>query len=303
MKEVYIVDAVRTPVGRMGGTLKTAQAHELGAVVCKALMERTGLDPKLVEEVVIAQVKQNAKASNIARVISLMAGFPEEIPSYTLMMQCGSSMQSVHCAANDIRCGDVDVAVAGGVEAMSDTHFELWNARYGYNTGNNAIYDPIVEGARRAQPQDAYGAFGMGDTAENVAEAYGIQREAMDEFAFESQRRAAEAVAAGVFRGEIAPVVIPQRKKDPIVFDTDEQPRATTMEGLAKLKPVFRTDGKGKVTAGNSCGRSDCGAALLLMSGEKVRELGVKPMAKLVGQAIVGVDPRLMGIGPVPAVR
>ena len=266
-------------------------------------MERTGLDPKLVEEVVIAQVKQNAKASNIARVISLMAGFPEEIPSYTLMMQCGSSMQSVHCAANDIRCGDVDVAVAGGVEAMSDTHFELWNARYGYNTGNNAIYDPIVEGARRAQPQDTYGAFGMGDTAENVAEAYGIQREAMDEFAFESQRRAAEAVAAGVFRGEIAPVVIPQRKKDPIVFDTDEQPRATTMEGLAKLKPVFRTDGKGKVTAGNSCGRSDCGAALLLMSGEKVRELGVKPMAKLVGQAIVGVDPRLMGIGPVPAVR
>lgn len=303
MKEVYIVDAVRTPVGRMGGTLKTAQAHELGAVVCKALMERTGLDPKLVEEVVIAQVKQNAKASNIARVISLMAGFPEEIPSYTLMMQCGSSMQSVHCAANDIRCGDVDVAVAGGVEAMSDTHFELWNARYGYNTGNNAIYDPIVEGARRAQPQDTYGVFGMGDTAENVAEAYGIQREAMDEFAFESQRRAAEAVAAGVFRGEIAPVVIPQRKKDPIVFDTDEQPRATTMEGLAKLKPVFRTDGKGRVTAGNSCGRSDCGAALLLMSGEKVRELGVKPMAKLVGQAIVGVDPRLMGIGPVPAVR
>ena len=202
MKEVYIVDAVRTPVGRMGGTLKTAQAHELGAVVCKALMERTGLDPKLVEEVVIAQVKQNAKASNIARVISLMAGFPEEIPSYTLMMQCGSSMQSVHCAANDIRCGDVDVAVAGGVEAMSDTHFELWNARSGDNTG---IYDPIVEGARRAQPPDAYGAFGMGDTAENVAEAYGIQREAMDEFAFESQRRAAEAVAAGVFRGGNCP--------------------------------------------------------------------------------------------------
>ncbi len=303
MKEVFIVDAVRTPVGRMGGTLKTAQAHDLGALVCKALMERTGLDPKVVEEVVIAQVKQNAKASNIARVISLMSGFPEEIPSYTLMMQCGSSLQSVNCAANDIRCGDVDVAVAGGVEAMSDTHFELWNARYGYNTGNNVIYDPIVEGARRAQPQDAYGAFGMGDTAENVAEAYHIAREDMDEFAFESQRRAAAAIAAGVFKGEIVPVVIPQRKKDPIVFDTDEQPRETNMEALAKLKPVFRTDGKGKVTAGNSCGRSDCGAALLLMSGEKAAELGVKPMARIVGHTIVGVDPKLMGIGPVSAVR
>ena len=220
MREVYIVDAVRTPVGRMGGTLKNTQAHEMGGLVCKALMERTGLAPELVEEVVIAQVKQNAVASNIARVCALMAGFREEIPAYTLMMQCGSSLQSVNCAANDIRCGDVDVAVA-----------------------------------------------------------------------------------AGVFKDEIVPVVIPQRKKEPIVFDTDEQPRATTMEGLAKLKPVFRTDGKGKVTAGNSCGRSDAGAALLLMSGEKVKELGVKPMARIVAHAIVGVDPRIMGIGPVPAVR
>ena len=220
MREVYIVDAVRTPVGRMGGTLKNTQAHEMGGLVCKALMERTGLAPELVEEVVIAQVKQNAVASNIARVCALMAGFREEIPAYTLMMQCGSSLQSVNCAANDIRCGDVDVAVA-----------------------------------------------------------------------------------AGVFKDEIVPVMIPQRKKEPIVFDTDEQPRATTMEGLAKLKPVFRTNGKGKVTAGNSCGRSDAGAALLLMSGEKVKELGVKPMARIVAHAIVGVDPRIMGIGPVPAVR
>ncbi len=259
MREVYIVDAVRTPVGRMGGTLKNTQAHEMGGLVCKALMERTGLAPELVEEVVIAQVKQNAVASNIARVCALMAGFREEIPAYTLMMQCGSSLQSVNCAANDIRCGDVDVAVAGGVEAMSATHFELWNARYGYGTGNNVLVDPIVEGAKRAQPQETYGVFGMGDTAENVAEQFHISREDMDEFAFHSQRKAAEAVAAGVFKDEIVPVVIPQRKKEPIVFDTDEQPRATTMEGLAKLKPVFRTDGKGKVTAGDSCGRSDAG--------------------------------------------
>ena len=189
MREVYIVDAVRTPVGRMGGMLKNTQAHEMGGLVCKALMERTGLAPELVEEVVIAQVKQNAVASNIARVCALMAGFREEIPAYTLMMQCGSSLQSVNCAANDIRCGDVDVAVAGGVEAMSATHFELWNARYGYGTGNNVLVDPIVEGAKRAQPQETYGVFGMGDTAENVAEQFHISREDMDEFASTASAR------------------------------------------------------------------------------------------------------------------
>ena len=303
MREVYIVDAVRTPVGKMGGTLKSTRPDALGALVCKTLVERAGISADKVEEVVIAQVKQNAMASNIARVCALAAGFPEEIPSYTLMMQCGSSIQAVHCAANDIRCGDVDVAVAGGVESLSTTHFELWNARYGYGTGNNTLIDPIIEGARQAQPQATYGAFGMGDTAENVAEQYGISREDMDEFAFESQRRAIAAIAAGAFKNEIVPVVIPQRKKDPIVFDTDEQPRETTMEALAKLKPVFRTDGKGTVTAGNACGRSDAAAALLLMSGEKVKELGVKPMAKIIGQVAVGVDPKIMGIGPVPATR
>lgn len=303
MREVYIIDAVRTPVGKMGGALKTTQAHEMGGLVCKALLDRTGLSPNLVEEVVMGQVKQNAVASNIARVCSLMAGIPESASAYTVMMQCGTSLQSVYGAANDIRCGDVDVVIAGGVEAMSATHFELWNARYGYGTGNNAIIDPIVEGAKRAQPQDKYGVFGMGDTAENVAEQFHVSREDMDEFACESQRRATEAITAGVFRDEIVPVVLPQRKGEAIVFDTDEQPRVTSKEALAKLKPVFRTDGKGSVTAGNSCGRSDAGAALLLMSGEKARELGVKPMARIVAQASVGVDPRIMGVGPVGAFR
>ena len=325
MREVYIVDAVRTPVGRMGGTLKNTQAHEMGGLVCKALMERTGLAPELVEEVVIAQVKQNAVASNIARVCALMAGFREEIPAYTLMMQCGSSLQSVNCAANDIRCGDVDVAVAGGVEAMSATHFELWNARYGYGTGNNVLVDPIVEGAKRAQPQETYGVFGMGDTAENVAEQFHISREDMDEFAFHSQRKAAEAVAAGVFKDEIVPVVIPQRKKEPIVFDTDEQPRATTMEGLAKLKGAFPVGPEGveneivhtfeptqvheadahkhvqRVTAGNASGINDGAAAIVLASGEAVEKYGLKPMARLVSWGQGGVDPKIMGVGPVPA--
>jgi len=303
MKEVYIAAAVRTPVGRMGGTLKSVTAHQLGSTACKALLERSGIAPEQVDELVFAQAKQNAKASNIARVVSLMAGLPEEVPAYTLMMQCGSSIQAVHCAANDIRCGDADVVIAGGVEAMSDTPFELWSARYGYGTGDGMIYDPIVEGARNAQPHDPYGVFGMGDTAENVAEAYNISREDMDQFALESQRRAIAAIQAGLFKEEIVPVLVPQRKKDPIVFDTDEQPRESTLEGLAKLKPVFRTDGKGKVTAGNSCGRSDAAAALLLVSGEKLKELGLKPMARIVAQAAAGVDPRLMGIGPVSAVR
>ncbi|MCQ2555300.1 MAG: thiolase family protein [Clostridia bacterium] len=303
MREVYVVDAVRTPVGKIGGSLKDVEAHDLGAHVCKALMERTGLSKDIVEEVVFAQVKQNAIASNMARVVSLAAGFREEIPSYTLMMQCGSSIQSVICAANDIRIGDYDVVVAGGVESLSKTHFELWNARYGYGTGNNVFYDPIIEGARRAQPQNMYGAFGMGDTAENVADKYNITREEMDEFALASQNKAIAAIKAGVFKDEIAPVVIPQRKKDPIIFDTDEQPRESTLEGLQKLKPVFRTDGQGKVTAGNSCGRSDAAAAVLLMSGEMVEKLGVKPICKLVTQATVGVDPKLMGIGPVTAVQ
>lgn len=303
MSDVYLIDAVRTPVGRMGGALKNTQAHALGAVVCKALLERTGLSPALVQEVVFAQVKQNAMASNIARVCALMAGIPEESAAYTLMMQCGSSIQAVHCGANDIRCGDADVVVAGGVEALSTTHFELWNARYGYGTGNGKLIDPITEGALRAQPHEQYGVFGMGDTAENVAERYHISREDMDVFACESQRRALAAIANGSFRGEIAPVSLPQKKGEPILFATDEQPRASSLEDLAKLPPVFRKDGTGTVTAGNSCGRSDCGAALLLMSGEKVKELGVTPMARLVGQMIVGVDPRYMGIGPVSAVQ
>ena len=303
MREVYIVDAVRTACGKMGGSLKKFTADEMAAIVLRNILERTGIKGEQVEEVVIAQVKQNAKASNIARMAALKAGYPEEVPAYTLMMQCGSSLQSVNCAVNDILCGDCDVAVAGGVEAMSDTHFELWNARYGYGTGNNQIYDPIVEGARNAQPHETYGVFGMGDTAENVAEKYDISREEMDAFALQSQTRAIAAIKAGVFKNEIVPIMIPQKKADPICFDTDEQPRESTMEGLAKLKPVFRTDGKGKVTAGNSCGRTDAAAVLLLMSGEKVKELGIKPIAKVVGHAITGVDPRYMGIGPVSAVQ
>ena len=301
MREVYIVDAVRTPVGRMGGTLKNTQAHEMGGLVCKALMERTGLAPELVEEVVIAQVKQNAVASNIARVCALMAGFREEIPAYTLMMQCGSSLQSVNCAANDIRCGDVDVAVAGGVEAMSATHFELWNARYGYGTGNNVLVDPIVEGAKRAQPQETYGVFGMGDTAENVAEQFHISREDMDEFAFHSQRKAAEAVAAGVFKDEIVPVVIHNKKKGDIVIDTDEHPiRNCSYETISKMKAVFTPDGV--TTAANASGINDAAAAVIVMSADKAKELGIKPMAKMINMCSAGVEPKYMGIGPAYAI-
>lgn len=304
MKEVYIVAAARTAIGKMGGTLKDVQPEELARVVLEALPQRAGIQKSDVESVVFAQARQNTDAANLGRVAALMAGYPESVPAFTIMMQCSSGMQAVHTAADQIRCGHADVVVAGGVESMSNAIFYIRNARYGLGVGTTELVDSITEGQHRSQPISIYGKFGMGDTAENVAEKYGISREDQDAFAAESQRRAAKALADGVFKDEIVPVVIPVRKGDPIVFDVDEYPRpGTTAEILGKLKPVFRRDGKGSVTAGNACGRNDGAAALILMSGEKVKELGVKPLARIVSQASVGVDPRYMGIGPIAASR
>ena len=304
MKEVYIVAAARTAIGKMGGTLKDVQPEELARVVLEALPQRAGIQKSDVESIVFAQARQNTDAANLGRVAALMAGYPESVPAFTIMMQCSSGMRAVHTAADQIRCGHADVVVAGGVESMSNAIFYIRNARYGLGVGTTELVDSITEGQLRSQPIDIYGKFGMGDTAENVAEKYGISREDQDAFAAESQRRAAAALEAGIFRDEIVPVVIPVRKGDPIVFDVDEYPRpSTTAEILGKLKPVFRRDGKGSVTAGNACGRNDGAAALILMSGEKVKELGVKPLARIVSQASVGVDPRYMGIGPIAASR
>jgi len=304
MREVYIVAAARTAIGSLGGALKTVQPETLAAEVLKELPKRAGITADKIDSVILGQTRQSTDAANIARVALLMADYPETVPAYTIMMQCSSGMQAIHSAVDSIRCGNDDIVVAGGVESLSNAIFYLRNARYGLGVGTTEMVDSITEGQIRSQPLDKYGRFGMGDTAENVAEKYGITRERQDAFAYQSQMRTKAAMEKGIFDEEIVPVYIPQRKGDPICFDKDEFPRPnTTLEGLAKLKPVFRKDGKGSVTAGNACGRNDGAAALLLMSGEKVKELGIKPMAKLIGYSTAGVDPRVMGIGPVPAVR
>ena len=298
-KEIVLAGACRTALGKFGGTLTNTPAVELGAIVIKEAIRRAGIKPEDVDEVLMGNVLQAGLGQSPARQAAVKAGIPVEVPALTINNVCGSGLKVVNMAAAMIEAGEADVMVVGGMENMSAAPYAMPQARFGYRMNDGKLVDVMIKDGL----WDAFNDYHMGITAENVAEKYGITRQAMDEFAFESQRRAAAAIRAGVFKNEIIPVVIPQRKKDPIVFDTDEQPRETSLEALAKLKPVFRTDGKGLVTAGNSCGRSDAGAALLLMSGEKVKELGVKPMARIVGQAIVGVDPRLMGIGPVPAVR
>jgi len=304
MKEVYIAAAARTAIGKIGGTLKTVQPEELARVVLEALPARAGIGKSDIDSVVFAQARQNTDAANLARVAALMAGYPETVAAYTIMMQCSSSMQAIHSAADHIRCGHADVVAAGGVESLSNAIFYLRNARYGIGVGSTELVDSITEGQFRSQPVDIYGRFNMGDTAENVAEKYGISREDQDAFAVQSQQRAARAIENGIFRDEIVPVSVPARKGEPIVFDVDEFPKAsTTMESLSRLKPVFRKDGKGSVTAGNACGRNDGAAGVILMSGEKAGELGVKPLARIIGQASAGVDPRYMGIGPIDATK
>ncbi len=302
MRDVYIAAAARTAIGKLGGALKTIQPEELSRVVLEALPARAGIAKDQIDEIVWAQTRQSTDAANIARVAALMADYPESIPAYTIMMQCSSGMKSIHCAADSIRLGNTESAIAGGVESLSNAIFYIRGARYGLGVGTTQLVDSITEGQLRSQPIDKYGSFSMGNTAENIAEKYEISREDQDAFACRSQNLAEEAVKSGVFKDEIVPVMVPQRKADPICFDTDEFPRfGTSMEGLAKLKPVFRTDGKGTVTAGNACGRNDGAAGVVLMSGEKVKELGVKPLAKIIGQASTGVDPRFMGIGPISA--
>ena len=301
MRDVFVVDAVITATGKMGGTLKSIQPEDLAVCVLRAIAERSGLDTALVDEVLLGQSRQCTDAANIARVAALRAGYPAETAATSLMVQCGSGMKAVHVGADSIRCGHQELVVAGGTESLSNAPYYLRGARYGYGVGNAELVDSVTEGQLRSQPIEIYGSFNMGVTAENIAEKYGIGREEQDEFALESHLRARRATDDGRFRDEIVPVLVPQKKADPIVFERDEQIRDTSLEKMAKLKPVFRAGGT--VTAGNACGRSDGASALLLMSGERVRELGVKPMAKIIGQGISGVDPRFMGLGPIESSR
>ena len=301
MNDVVIVSAVRTALGRLGGTLKDVQPEELARVVITAALERSGLDPAAVDEVIFGQTKQSADAANLARVAALRAGFPVEVPAYTVMRQCGSGLQAVANAVQAIRCGEAEIVVAGGVESMSLAPYYLRGARFGFVSGNSVVVDPNTESQPRSQPYEVYGDLTMGLTAENLAEQYEISREEQDAFALRSQERAWAAIESGRFRDEIVPVEAPQKKGPPAVFAVDEYPRHTSLEQLAALPAVFREGGS--VTAGNSSGRNDGAACLVVMAEAAARERGVTPLATVRAHAVAGVDPRIMGIGPVPATR
>ncbi len=298
MKEVVIIDAVRTPVASFGGALTGVPAVELGTIVVKELIKRTGIDPAQIDEMVFGCVLQGGQGQNVARQVLIRSGIPETVPAMTINKVCASGLRSVSLAAQMIKAGDADVVIAGGTENMSAAPYALTRARWGARMNNDSMVDLMIHDGL----WEAFNNYHMGMTAENVAEKYGITREQQDEFSAMSQQRAERAIREGRFKDEIVPVIIPQRKGDPKVFDTDEHPRfGTTKEALAKLKPAFTK--QGTVTAGNASGINDGAAAVLVMSAEKAKELGLKPKVKVVSYASAGVDPKIMGIGPVPATR
>ncbi len=300
MRDVVIVDACRTAVGKFGGSLKPLQAEDLALAVMQGALERSGIDPKQIDEVIMGQCRQSSDSSNIARVAALRAGVPEETPANTVMCACASGMLAASNAANSIMVGQNEVVLAGGTEHMTNGIFYVTNARWGVGTGTTELKDSLTEAQFTSQPQDIYGRFNMGMTAENVAEKMNISRQDQDIFAAMSQQRAADAIAEGRFVNEIIPLSVPQgRKKEPLIFATDEFPRLSSVEELARLKPAFKQDGC--VTAGNASGRNDGASILLMMSADKAEELGMQPLARLRGIASAGVDPRYMGMGPVPA--
>ena len=298
MKEVVIVSAARTPIGSFGGALKGIPTRKLGAIAIKGAVERAGIKPEMVDEVIMGAVLQGGLGQNVARQMTLDAGLPIETPAMTINKVCGSGLRAVELAAQIIKAGDADIIVAGGAENMSATAYALPSARWGARMNNAQMVDMMVNDGL----WDAFKGYHMGITAENVAEQWGITREELDEFSVISQNRAEEAIKAGKFKDEIVPVEIPQRKGDPIVFDTDEFPKfGTTIDKVAKLKPAFKKDGI--VTAANASGINDAGAAVVVMSKEKAEELGIKPLCTIKSYASAGVDPSIMGVGPVPASR
>lgn len=298
MKEVVIVSAVRTPVGSFGGVFKDVPAVDLGVVAVKEAIRQAGIKPEDVNEVYMGCILQSGLGQGVARQISVKAGIPVEVPATTINMLCGSGLRTVSLAAQTIIAGDNDVVVVGGAENMSRAPYVLNNARFGSRMGNDTMVDTMIHDALT----DAFNGYHMGITAENVAEKYGITREEQDAFAAFSQNKAEKAMAEGKFKDEIAPVTIPQRRGEPLVVDTDEYPKkGVTAESLAKLRPAFKKDGT--VTAGNASGINDGAAALVVMSKEKADELGLTPLATIVSYGNGGVDPSIMGIGPVPSTK
>jgi 3-oxoadipyl-CoA thiolase len=303
MREAWIIDAVRTPIGRHGGVLAPIRPDDLAAVTIEALLARTGIDPGAIDDVLFGCINQAGEDNrNVARMALLRAGLPIGVPGQTVNRLCGSGMQTILSASHAIRAGEGDVFIAGGVESMSRAPYVMLKPSSGYQRGHPQTADTVL-GWRFPNPAfPSEWTIGLGETAEVVAEEFGVTRGAQDAFAAESQQRAERAIAAGRFRDETVPVSVPQRKGDPIVADRDEHPRAdTTAESLARLRPVFKKDGT--VTAGNSSGINDGAAALLVVSADKAKSLGLEPMARVVGGAVAGVEPQRMGIGPVPATR
>ncbi|MFB9869217.1 acetyl-CoA C-acetyltransferase [Vreelandella sulfidaeris] len=297
MKEVVIVAARRTAVGAFGGSLAGIPASDLGALVIKDILASTGVAPDQVDEVLLGQVLTAGVGQNPARQASIKAGLPDSVPAMTINKVCGSGLKAVHLATQAIRCGDADLILAGGQENMSASPHVLPHSRNGQRMGDWKAIDTMVHDGL----WDAFNDYHMGITAENLAEKYGITREQMDEFSAQSQHNAAQAIKEGKFKSQIVPVEIPQRRGDPIVFDTDENPREITAEKLAGMKPAFKKDGT--VTAGNASSLNDGAAVVMICSADKAKELGLEPLARIAAYANAAVDPAIMGIGPAPATR
>jgi 3-oxoadipyl-CoA thiolase len=304
MPEAVLVEAIRTPIGALGGSLASVRPDDLAGLVLKALVEKTQLDPNTIDEVLLGCANQAGEDNrNIARISTLLAGLPVRVPAFTVNRLCASGLAAVNLAARAIRAGDGEIYLAGGVESMSRAPYVFGKAEQPYSFGNLTVYDTTL-GWRFPNPRFAeqYGTLPMGETAENIAEQFHISREEQDAFTLASHQRAVAAAESGKFADEILPVLVPQKKGDPIQVDRDERPRKdTTLESLARLKPAFRKEGT--VTAGNSSGLNDGAAGLVIMSLEKARDLGLKPMARFVASASEGVDPNTMGLGPIPATR
>ena len=298
MKKAVIVSAARTPIGSYGGAFASLSAVDLGVIAAKEAIKRAGIEPSMVEEVYLGNVLGAGLGQNVARQVSLGAGIPIEVPALTINMVCGSGLRAVSMAAQFVESGQCDIVLCGGTESMTNTPYLLPKARWGHRMGDGKVVDYMVHDGL----WDIYNDYHMGTTAENVAEQYGITREDQDKFAAQSQIRAEEAQKAGKFADEIVPVTIPQRKGDPLVIDTDEYPRhGSSVEKMAKLKPAFKKEGT--VTAGNASGINDGAAALIIMSKEKADELGLKYLCEIAAYASAGVDPKVMGLGPVPATK
>lgn len=298
MKEVVIISAARTAIGNFGGSLANFSAVELGVFAAKEAIKRAGINPADINETIVGNILSAGEGQNIARQISIHAGIPETSPAMTINKLCGSGLRAVSMAAQFIMLGDADIVLAGGTESMSTAPYLLEKARFGYKMGNQEVVDSMIKDGLT----DAFNNYHMGITAENIAEQWEISREEQDEFALNSQLKTEKAIKEGKFKDEIVPVEIPQRKGDPVIFDTDEFPKAgLSIEKLAKLRPAFKKDGT--VTAANASGINDGAAMLIVMSKEKADELGLKPMAKIVSYANAALDPKIMGYGPVPATK